>query len=308
MLTRFFGTSKPLAIAVVLIYMTIGFWYSHKDIITLPFTWLYTLKIIGMWLLYVLTMFILSFVSQKNDLVNRSAYGVLLFGAFSLALPVALVDGAILLSGFFILLALRRIVSFKSELHMERKVFDAAFWILLASLSFYFGWLYLIAIYLSLLFYRITNGKYLFIPILAFISFSIIYYSVLLFQVGHPSAVTFTFEPVSFDFTAYGNLQVLITIALFIGTLLWTIWKYLIEQRKASTGSKSKYSVVLGILAVSLVVVLLTGNKTGAEWYFTIPMMTIIVSNYLENTESLLFKESLLWLVILLPLIINLVS
>lgn len=306
MLTRFFGTSKPLAIALVLIYMTLGFFYSHKDIFIEPFTWLGISVTLGMWLLYVLTMFILSFVSQKNDLTKRSSYGVLLFAAFSLALPVALKDHAILIAGFFILIALRRIISFKSELHMERKIFDAALWILLASLAFYFSWLYVIAIYLALLFYRITVVRYLFIPLLALLSFGVIYYSILLFQVGDPSEVSLSFQPISLDFTAYNNLQVLGAIAFFIGTLLWTIWKYLGEQRRASTGSKSRYSVILGILAVGLLVILFTTTKTGAEWYFIIPVMTIIVSNYLENTESLLFKESLLWFIILLPILIHL--
>jgi hypothetical protein len=306
MLTRFFGSSKPLAIAIVLIYMTLGFFYSHRDIITEPFTWLSTFTTLGMWILYVLTMFILSFVSQKNDLTKRSSYGVLLFAAFSLALPVALKDHAILIAGFFILIALRRIISFKSELHMERKIFDAALWILLASLAFYFSWLYVIAIYLALLFYRITVVRYLFIPLLALLSFSVIYYSILLFQVGDPSELSLSFQSISLDFTAYNNLQVLAAIAFFIGTLLWTIWKYLGEQRRASTGSKSRYSVVLGILAVGLLVILFTTTKTGAEWYFIIPVMTIIVSNYLENTESLLFKESLLWFIVLLPILIHL--
>lgn len=305
MLTRFFGSSKPFAVVVVLLYMTVGFSYSHRDIITEPFTWQRTFITIGMWILYVLTMFILSFVSQKNDLTKRTSYGVLLFAAFSLALPVALKDEAILLAGFFILIALRRIISFKSELHMERKIFDATFWILLASLAFYFSWLYVVAIYLAFLFYRITVVRYLFIPLIALLSFSVIYYAVLLFQAGDPSAVSITFPSVSLDFTSYNNLQVLAAIAFFIGTLLWTIWKYLGEQRRASTGSKGRYSVVLGILAAGLLVILFTTTKTGAEWYFIIPVMTIIVSNYLEHTESLIFKESLLWLIILLPILIH---
>lgn len=288
--------------------MTVGFFYSHRDIVTTPFTWTHTLKVLGMWFLFIATMFILNFVAQKNDLTRRSSYGILLFGAFSLALPVALRDGAVLLAGAFILIALRRIISFRSELHMERKVFDAALWILLASLLFYFSWLYLIAIYLALLSYRILNPRYFFIPFIALLSFGVIYYSILLYQTGDPFDVVFNFQSVSFDFSGYSTIKVLIAIAFFIGTLLWTVWSYLIEQNKASTGSKGRYSVILGILAVGLFIILLTPNKTGAEWYFIIPVMTIIVSNYLEHTKSLIFKESLLWLIVLLPIIINLVA
>ncbi len=308
MLTRFFGTSRPFAIVLVLGYMTLGFFYSHRDIFTTTFSWGTTLKVLGMWLLYVMTLFVLSFISQKNDLTKRSAYGVVLFASFSLALPVALRDGAILLAGLFVLIATRRIISFKSELHMERKIFDATLWILLAFLCFNFSWLFLVTIYLALLFYRISNVRYLFIPLIAFLSFSIIYYCILLFQAGNPSAISMNLSSISFNFKAYNNIEVLIAIAFFTSCLLWSIWNYLREQNRASTGAKGRYSVVLSILIVGLILILLTEGKTGAEWYFILPVITIIVSTYLENTEGIFFKESLLWLVLVLPIIIQLVG
>ena len=308
MLTRFFGTSKPLAVVLVFIYMTLGFFYSNREQFVAPFNWQEVIRLVGMWLLFISTMFILNFVAQKNDLTKRSTYGVLLFAAFSLSLPVALRDGAILLAGFFILIALRRIISFKSELYMERKIFDATLWILLAALAFYFSWLYLIAIYLGLLLYNISNPRYLFIPLIAFISFTVIYYSFLILQAGAPADVTIVFESVSFDFGAYNKVKILIPIAFFIALMLWTVWKYLGEQRNASSGSKSRYSVILGLLAVGLLVIALSAHKTGAEWYLIVPVMTIIVSNFLEHTESPIFKESLLCLIVLLPVFINYIA
>ncbi|EAQ39708.2 hypothetical protein MED134_09456 [Dokdonia sp. MED134] len=308
MLTRFFGTSKPLAVVVVIIYMTLGFFYSNRQLVIEPFNWQETLRLVGMWLLFISTMFILNFVAQKNDLTKRSTYGVLLFAAFSLALPAALRDGAILLAGFFILIALRRIISFKSELYMERKIFDATLWILLAAISFYFSWLYLIAIYIALLLYNISNPRYLIIPLIAIISFAVIYYSFLLLQAGSPADVDIVFESVSFDFKAYNELETLTPIAFFIALLLWTVWRYLGEQRNASSGAKSRYSVILGLLAVGLLVITLSAHKTGAEWYLIVPVMTIIVSNFLEHTESPIFKESLLWLIVLLPVFINYIA
>ena len=308
MLTRFFGTAKPLAVVVVIIYMSLGFFYSNRQWVTTPFNWQETLALLGMWLLFISTMFILNFVTQKNDLTRRSTYGILLFAAFSLALPVALRDGAILLSGFFILIALRRIISFKSELYMERKIFDATIWILLASVAFYFSWLYLIAIYLALLLYNISNTRYLVIPFIGLISFAVIYYSFLLIQAGSPGAVNLPFESVSLDFSIYNKLEILIAVAFFIALLLWTVWRYLKEQRNASSSAKPRYAVILALLAVSILVIILSANKTGAECYVIIPVMTVIVSNFLEQTESPVFKESLLWLIVLLPVFIHYIA
>jgi hypothetical protein len=114
-------------------------------------------------------------------------------------------------------------------------------------------------------------------------------------------------EKMSLDFRAYNNPQVLIAIAFLLGVLVWTIWNYLAEQRHASTSVRSRYSVIIAILFVGLTLILFAPHKTGAEWYFVLPVISIIVSNYLDTNESLLFKESLLWLIVVLPIIIHLV-
>lgn len=307
MLTRFFGTTKPAAIVVVLLYMTIGFFYSNKSIFIEPFEILKFLKILGMWVLFILAMFILNFISQKNDLTKRSAYRVLLFAAFGLALPVALRDASILLAGVFILVSLRRIISLRSGLHMERKIFDAALWICLSSLSYFFSWYFIIAIYLALILYRNLQVRYLFIPLIAILAFSIISYAIALgLDNGQDLLLAYPAQ-ISLDFAAYNSAQVLIAIAFLLGVLIWTIWNYLAEQQRASTSARSRYSVILSILLVGAFMIILAPQKSGAEWYFILPVLSIIVSNYLDTNDNLVFKESLLWLIIVLPVIINLV-
>lgn len=307
MLTRFFGTSKPSVIIVVLLYMTVGFFYSNKAIFIEAFSMLEVLKVIGMWVLFVFAMFILNFISQKNDLTKRSAYRTLLFAAFGLAIPVALRDASILLAGIFVLLSIRRLISLRSGLFMERKIFDATFWICIASVSYFFSWYFIIALYLTMLFYSNVQLRHLFIPLIAILSFVIIGYALVLgLERGGHILSTYPSE-ISLDFSAYNNAQVLIAIAFLLGVLTWTIWNYLGEQRRASTSSRSRYSVILSILLVGTLLIILAPHKTGAEWYFVLPVLSIIVSNYLETNDNLIFKESLLWLIIVLPVIINLV-
>lgn len=307
MLTRFFGTTKPFAIIVVLLYMTVGFFYSNKTIFTAPFEALAVLKLIGMWVLFVLAMFILNFISQKNNLTKSSAYRILLFAAFGLALPVALRDASVLLAGVFVLISLRRILSLRSGLHMERKIFDATFWICLASMSYFFSWYFVIAIYLALLLYSNLVARYLFIPIIAVLSFFLIGYAIILGLDSEREILSAYASQMSLDFSSYNSAQVLITIAFLLGTLIWTIWHYVGEQRRATTSVRSRYSVILSILLVGALLIIVTPNKTGAEWYFVLPVISIIVSNYLDKNENLIFKESLLWLIIILPVIIHLV-
>jgi len=307
MLTKFFSTTKPATVIVVLTYMTLGFFYCNNSLFTSPFEWIHTLKILGMWLLFILAMFLLNFISQKNDLTKNSTYRILLFGALALSLPSALRDGNILLAGVLILMALRRVISLRSELYMERKVFDATLLILLASLMVFYSWLFIIVIYLTIVFYRIAAPRFLFIPFIAIFCFVILWYAILLFMAGTPQEVLLNLPAISFDFKEYNNFQIILAIAFLGGTLLWTIWKYIADQNRASTAFRSRYSVILGILLMSFVLILFINDKSGAEWYFTLPAISIIVSNYLENTESLLFKECLLWLILVLPVVIYIV-
>ncbi len=302
MLTKFFSTTKPAAVIAVLLYMTLGYFYANRALFTEPFDWLSILKNFWMLAMFILAMFILNFIVQKNDLTKRSSYKIILFAAFGVALPAALTDYKILLSGLIILIALRRIISFRSGNNMERKIFDATFWICLATLPFFYSWVFIIALYLALLLYANLNVRYLFIPLLAIGAFGMLLYCYALQFTG--GTLAFYFEAISFDFSPYNSLHILAVIAFFIGITLWTIWSYIGELNRSSTAYRSRYSVILSILAVSIVLVLFTSNKNGGEWYFVIPILAIIVTFYLEHTTSLIFKESLLWLTILLPFVI----
>lgn len=307
MLTKFFSTTKPTTIIVVLIYMSLGFFYSNIALVENTFTWQVILKIIGMWLLYIFAMFVLNFIVQKNELTKKSTYGILLFAALSLVLPPALQNLKILLSGLLVLISLRRILSLRSGLQMERKIFDATLWILFASLTVFYSWVFIIVLFLAFAFYGNSSVRYFFIPFIALFGFSVIGYSVLLYMYDTYQNIDISLPVISFNFKSYNKFSILISISFIIGTLLWALWSYLKEQNKASASQKGRYGVVLTILLVSFLFIIITNDKTGAEWYFVIPSVAIIVSNYLDNTESLFFKESLLWFIVLLPLIIYLV-
>jgi hypothetical protein len=54
---------------------------------------------------------------------------------------------------------------------------------------------------------------------------------------------------------------------------------------------------------VSFVVAFLSPEKTGGEVIFIFGPLGIITANYLETKKDFWFKEVLLWLVVLLPII-----
>lgn len=87
MLTSFFSTSKPIHTVIVLVYMSVSYFVTNKALFLDSFSWKGFLQSLGIWLLFIMTMFILNFVSQKNELTKRTSYRILLFAVFTSALP-----------------------------------------------------------------------------------------------------------------------------------------------------------------------------------------------------------------------------
>ena len=301
MLTSFFSTSKPIHTIIVLVYMSVSYFVSNKTLFSNAFSWKLFLQAVGVWLLFIMTLFILNFVSQKNELNKRSSYRILLFAVFASALPVALQSPKIVITGVFVMLALRRILSFRSGLHMERKLFDAGLWLCLASITYFWTGAFSILLLAGLLFYGSTTLRYWFIPLLAVICVAILCTCYVIFMGEDQSYILSIIDDFSFDFSTYTSLTILIPIAVFSTLFLWTVFRYIQDSKRATIAQRPLYLLVIFMAIIAIAIVVVTDNKTGAEWYFFLIPLAIIMTNYLENASGKFFKEFLLWIVVLLP-------
>ncbi|WP_299761730.1 DUF6427 family protein [uncultured Dokdonia sp.] len=301
MLTSFFSTSKPIHTIIILVYMSISYFVANNTLFSEGFSWTVFLQTIGVWLLYIITMFILNFVSQKNELNKRSSYRILLFAMFTSSLPVALQTPTIIITGVFVMLALRRILSFRSGLHMERKLFDAGLWLCLACITYFWTSTFFILLLAGLLFYGSTTLRYWFIPILSVVCVTVLCTCYVIFIGEDQSYILTIVDDFSFDFSKYTSLLILVPIALFSTLFLWTIFRYIQDSKRATIAQRPLYLLVIFMAIIAIAIVIITDNKTGAEWYFFIIPLAIIMTNYLENASGKFFKEFLLWMVVLVP-------
>jgi len=265
------------------------------------FSWIVFLKTTGIWFLFILTMFILNFVSQKNDLTKRNSYRILLFAVFASAIPVALQTPKIIIAGVFVMLALRRILSFRSGLHMERKLFDAGLWLSLTTITYFWTGTFFVLILAGLLFYGGATLRYWFIPLLSIICVAILSTCYVIFTGGDQSFILEIIDDVSFDFSSYSALTILLPIAVFLTLFIWTIFRYIQDSKRATIAQRPLYLLVIFMAIIAIFIVAITNNKTGAEWYFFLIPLAIIMTNYLEKASGKYFKEFLLWIVVLLP-------
>jgi hypothetical protein len=122
----------------------------------------------GMLLLLVVSLFITNFIAKRNSLTKDNSFAFLFFFTQFLYFPDVLTQPRLILALFFILLSLRKIFSFQSMIHLKSKIFDASFWILVATLFYFPSILFLILVFVAIAFHQGGDYRNWVIPFIAF--------------------------------------------------------------------------------------------------------------------------------------------
>ena len=304
MLTSFFGKSKPINFIAVVVFMTAFYILANFPLLISSFSLPLLAAKLGVLLCYIISVPVLDFIAKKNDLTKRSAYKILIFALFSVSIMAILKNDQIIVANLCVLLALRRVISLKTQKDVQKKIFDATFWICIASLFYFWSILFLIVIYSGILLHTSPYFKNWLIPPVAIFAvsalvtgFNIIFYD---------QFYTFTtwFQESSFHFELYRDPKLLIPLSVILAVALWTLSFYFGLLQKANINSRPTYILVLLTLLAAVGVALFSPVKNGSELLFFFVPLAIIASNYFESKTERTFKEILLIGLILMPILI----
>ena len=304
MLTSFFASSKPVHSIVVILYMITAFVIGNMEMILTGFTLQKIGIFLGSLLMYILAIVLFNFIVRKNELTGGSAYKLLLFATFTAAIPMVFVYPRILCAGVFVLLAIRRLMSLRSGLAIERKLYDASFWLTVATFCYFWSAIFFIPLFLGIFLYARTSWRYWLVPILGILTILLFMSCYVLYIESDQSYILDYVDEISFDFSRYGKLEVLIPLSFLSTVFLWGVWKYVAIMNAMAFSQRASYMLTISLALAALVIVLFSPDKSGAEWYFFIPALTIIASNYIEQSEGLVFKEFLLCIAVILPIVV----
>lgn len=304
MLTSFFSKSKPINYLLVAILMTFFFvihvFMSIKTEFSLSTLLFQTLML----LVFLFSMLLIDFISRKNSLTKNNTFKIFVFAVFMLMLPPTFLKADVLISNFFILLALRRIISLKTNKETQNKIFDAALWIAVASCFYFWSFLFIIVLYAGIVLMSNNSFKNFFIP---FLSFGAI---VLLANTYTLLAQNAFYLPIDwvgtigFNFTTLNDNSLLFPLSIIIALTLWVTASLFLNLKKKRKSDKSMIFLVFICLAVAVGVIILTSEKNGSELIFYALPFSILSSNYLESPKSKPFKEVVLWLLLFMPFIL----
>lgn len=304
MITSVFKNSKPINFVIVLVILFFGIFYINFRDVNNSLSINIIIKSVIVFALCAFTVFLLNFIVVKNKLNDQNSYHILLYGMFLIYLPKSLTDIELLLSNVFILLALRRIISLRSQINVKKKLFDASFWIAIASLFYFWSILFLLLVFIALFLFSDNRIKNWIIPFTGVLTVSVFVVSYHLLRYDNVELLYSYLPRFNFDFSNYNFKTIIFAITLLISFGIWSIIFYLKKIKNQLKIFKPSHKIILGMVLISMLAVVFSEEKTTSEFVFLFAPLTIIVNNYIETIEENWFKETFLLLLFLAPFVL----
>lgn len=304
MITRIFSKSKSINFIVVFFITLLAFVLANIKLIEEPITTTFILKRMTLLFMCYATILVLNFIVSKNNLTKENNYEILLFSLFFLAISQTTTNVNILFSNFFILLGLRRIISLRSQINVKKKLFDAAFWIAIASLFYFWAILFFVIILIALLLYSENNIKHWLIPYAGLITVFLIGISISIVKYNSFFDVFKSLPRVGYNFDNYNTAQFLVAITILLSYGTWSSIFYIKNIKYKKKGLRASFYIVLIALMLGFLIVILDPKKGGSEFLFMFGPLAIIIANYAEVIKDKWFKEVFILILVLTPFII----
>mgnify|MGYP000204814372 CR=1 FL=1 len=304
MLTSFFGKSNPIN------YLLLGILIFAAFILKIFLVENTTIDLASMLEHFVLgvlmgfSMLLLDFIVRKNNLTKNNTYGIFLFTCFLVSFPAVFLNSTIILTNIFLLMALRKILSFRTSKNMEKKILDASLWISFASFFYFWSLLFFFVLYFALVRKSNTNYKQLLIPIVGFLGMFVLATSFYFLTTDSFDWFFIWQSPLGFDFSAYNFGGLLLPTAVIATFLIWAGVFRFFKLGAMQKREKPNAIIILITVITAVFIGLASPQKTETEVFFVLAPLAILTANYIENIEEFWFKEVLLWLAVLLPTIV----
>ena len=304
MITSIFSKSKPINFLIVFFITLLAFIVARLVVESDTISALFVFKQLALFSLCFASILLLNFIINKNSLSKSSSYEILLFSLFLLALYEATTHTNILFSNFFVLLGLRRVMSIRSQTNVNKKLFDAAFWIAIAALFYFWSILFFILIIASLVLYKDYKINHWIIPFAGILTVFVITVGVSIVSIDSFFGAFKSLPEISFDYGSYNASRYLIAITVLLSFGIWSSLFYIKSIKQKKKAFRASFNTIIVAVLIGFTVVVFAPRKDGSEFLFMFAPLAIIIANYLEIIEEKWFKEVFLSVLILIPFIL----
>ncbi len=302
MITSVFKKSSPINLILVVFLILVFFLlYQFQDL-----TWtnsagsiLYKVLIFT---IVLASVFLTNFIAKKNGLSKDSSYAIFFYFLLLLFFPSIFDNANLIASNFFILLALRRLISLQSLKASKEKIFDASLWIFVAALFHFWSILYIVLVFISIIFHVARDYKNWVLPFIAFFAVGI---TSMLFSIifdkdvfGFIIANAITNFNIDYFTNNYQNasFSIYLTIAMFF------VISMIVSLPNRPLILNTSYKKVIGSFFIGIVIFAISLNKSNDLLVYTIAPLAIMATSHIEVKQLQLKQEMVLGVLILCSL------
>lgn len=307
MIASVFKKSTPLNYALT-VFLVLFFFFIYQIQDT---SWVASgvllLKKAFAFLVVLASIFLTSFIGKRNGLTKNSSYTAIFFLLLLLFFPTILNNLNILLANFFILLALRRLISLQSMKASKEKIFDASLWIFVASMFSFWSILFLILVFISVIFHVSRDYTNWVLPFIAFIAVAIFFafftsfFGINILDYWHQN----TQIDIAIDY--FTNTNQNIAFSIYVSVALFFVFSMIITLSHRPSITQTSYKKIVASFFIGVIVFVLSANKSSDFLLLTIAPLAILASAHLEYLQTK-FKQEMVFIAVVLCSLFSFVS
>ena len=300
MITSIFKKSSPINYTIVVIMMLgLFFFCTLKE-----GNWLDSLAnmlISGVvFIVLFASLFLTNFIVKKNGLTKDSSFSILFFVLFLMFFPSVVTNFKLILANFFILLALRRLISLQTLKAPKEKIFDASLWIFVASLFHFWAILFIILVYISIFFHVSRDYRNWLIPFVSLFTTVVIYVLFSLILNHDISQNLFSIGVVDFKMNYFKNNYQNLALSMFAVVSVFFLFSKMIALTNRPLVLQASYKKVIISFIIGVIIFLISPNKSSDILLFTFFPLAVMATNNIEYSKNKINQELAIGLTIIL--------
>jgi len=291
MITSVFKKSTPLNYSLVVILILVFFFMFQIKDPSWVTSYFLAFQKVSLLCFILASFFMINFIVKKNGLSKDNGYAILFYLLFVLFFPTVFNDSNVIYANFFILLALRRLISLQSLKASKEKIFDAAFWIFIASLFQFWSILFLILVYISIIFHVSRDYRNWVLPFIALLAVTILFYMTSL--ILNFDAVAFIQERAVIDFRIdyFKNNYENAALSIYTAVALFFVTSMLMTLSNRPQIVHSSYKKIVACFFIAAIVYIISPNKSNDLLLFSIAPLSIMATSHVEYMQQKLNNE-----------------
>jgi hypothetical protein len=213
----------------------------------------------------------------------------------------------LLFANFFILLALRRLISLQSMKASKEKIFDASLWIILASLFHFWSILFLILVFISIIFHVSRDYTNWVLPFIAFFAVGILFTFFTSFFGIHTVEYLQNSTQIDVAIDYFTNPSQNIAFSIYVSVALFFVFSMFITLSHRPSMTQTSYKKIVASFFIGAIVFVLSAHKSSDFLLLTIAPLAILASAHLEYSQTK-FKQEIVFIAVLLCSLFSFVS